>query len=98
MENRCKEIGITEIHQGLSNKLNELYKITSDLSEVAYIGDDINDLPVMKPVKEAGGLIGAPHDAVKEVLKISDYIAYHNGGDGAVRDFIEWIVEGDSKL
>ena len=98
VENRSKELGITEVHQGVKNKLQELQSITGELGSVAYIGDDINDLPVMDPVKAAGGLVGAPKDAVKAVLKIADYIAYHNGGDGAVRDFIEWIVEGDSKL
>lgn len=93
VENRCKEIGITEVHQGVSNKLDELFLITSELSSVAYIGDDINDLKIMEAVKAAGGLIGAPKDAVKKVLDIADFVSPHNGGDGAVRDFIEWIVE-----
>lgn len=93
--NRCKELGITIVHQGVSNKLQELMCITKDLKTVAYIGDDINDLLVMKPVKEAGGLVGAPKDAVKQVLEIADFIADHNGGDGAVRDFIDWIVGGE---
>ncbi len=69
--------------------------ITNDLSSVAYIGDDINDLSCMRPIKKAGGIIGCPNDSSKEVLEIADYIAKHNGGDGAVRDFIEWIVKGD---
>ena len=59
---------------------------------VAYIGDDINDLSCMEPIKSAGGLIGCPNDAVEQIRLISDYIAPHNGGDGAVRDFIEWLV------
>lgn len=46
----------------------------------------------MKVIKKAGGLIGCPADAVKEVVELSDYIAPHNGGNGAVRDFIEWLV------
>ena len=46
----------------------------------------------MEPVKVAGGLVGCPADAVKRVVDIADFIAEHNGGDGAVRDFIEWIV------
>jgi 3-deoxy-D-manno-octulosonate 8-phosphate phosphatase (KDO 8-P phosphatase) len=93
--NRCEELGITIVHQGVKNKLQELMNITEDLKTVAYIGDDINDLFVMKPVKKAGGLVGAPKDAVKQVLEIADFIADHNGGDGAVRDFIEWIVGGE---
>ena len=46
----------------------------------------------MKVVKENGGLVGCPADAVNEVKRIADYIAPHNGGNGAVRDFIEWLV------
>ena len=92
LENRCKELGITEIHQGIRNKIEKLKSITEDLSHVAYIGDDINDLSCMISVKENGGLIGCPKDAAKKVLQIADYIAEHNGGDGAVRDFIEWLL------
>lgn len=47
----------------------------------------------MNLVKENGGLVGCPKDAAKKVLDIADYVATHNGGDGAVRDFIEWLVE-----
>ena len=93
VENRCEEIGINEIYQGISNKIEKLLSITDDLSSVAYIGDDINDLSCMKPVKEAGGKIGCPADAVKKVKEIADFISTKNGGDGAVREFIEWLVE-----
>lgn len=64
-----------------------------DLSTVAYIGDDINDLSCMEAVKNAGGLTGCPADSVKAILNIAHYIADHNGGDGAVRDFIEWLLQ-----
>lgn len=47
----------------------------------------------MIPVKEAGGVVGCPADAVERVKEISDFVALHNGGDGAVRDFIEWIIK-----
>ena len=90
--NRCEELGITEVHQGVSNKIEKLQMIVDDLSQVAYIGDDVNDLSCMKAVKDDGGIIGCPADAVKKVKELADYIAVHNGGDGAVRDFIEWLV------
>ena len=93
VEKRSSEIGINEIHQGILNKIEKLLSITDDLSSVAYIGDDINDLSCMKPVKEAGGKIGCPADAVKKVKEIADFISTKNGGDGAVREFIEWLVE-----
>lgn len=90
--NRCNELGIKEIHQGISNKVEKLLDITEDLSSVAYIGDDINDLLIMKEVKQAGGTVGCPGDAVQAVLEISDFISNKLGGNGAVRDFIEYIV------
>lgn len=92
LENRCNEIGIKEIYQGISNKLEKLCLIVNELSQVAYIGDDINDLHSMKAIKEAGGKVGCPADAVHEVKKIADFIAKKNGGDGAVREFIEWLI------
>lgn len=91
--NRSKELGITEVYQGVRDKLGKLTEITEDLKSVAYIGDDINDLPCMKPIKAAGGMIGCPADAAEEVKEIVDFLAVHNGGDGAVRDFIEWLVD-----
>lgn len=92
VENRCIEIGIKEIHQGVVNKVEKLLSITKTLSSVAYIGDDINDLSAINLIKKAGGLIGCPSDAVQMVKKNADYVSSKNGGDGAVRDFIEWIV------
>lgn len=93
--NRCKELGITQVYQGISNKLEKLMLITDNFAEVAYMGDDINDLACMKAVKIAGGIVGCPQNAVKEILDIADFVAEHKGGDGAVRDFIEWMVKGN---
>lgn len=92
VENRCAEIGIKEVYQGISNKFQKLHSIVEDLSTVAYIGDDINDLSVIKTIKEAGGKIGCPADAVQKVKEQADYISTRKGGEGAVREFIEWIV------
>lgn len=91
--NRCKELGITEVYQNVRDKIGKLNEITDDFSKVAYIGDDILDLQCMQPVKDAGGLVGCPADAVEKVKAIADFIAEHDGGDGAVREFIEWIVK-----
>lgn len=102
VEKRCRELGITEIHQGIQDKASHLEKIISEfnrnrnyniqLKNMAYIGDDINDLSCMHLVKSAGGVVGCPCDASIEVLKISNFVSSQRGGDGAVRDFIEWIV------
>lgn len=91
--NRCKELGIDKVFQGVSNKIEKLREITDDFSAVAYIGDDLNDLSCMMLVKEAGGIVGCPHDAVKSVIHIADFVSMYDGGSGAVRDFIEWIVD-----
>ena len=92
LENRASELGITELHQGISNKWEALRGVVNDMKQVAYIGDDINDLDCMRKVKESGGLTGCPKDAVKNVKAIADFVSEYNGGEGAVRDFIEWIV------
>mgnify|MGYP001316147568 FL=1 len=65
----------------------ELYGIPFE--EVAYIGDDLNDFEVMKKC----GITGCPSDAVDEIKNISDYVSKYKGGEGAVRDFIEWIIK-----
>lgn len=102
LENRCRELGITELHQGVSDKLGKLRTVVESfgvkLSNVAYIGDDINDLACMRAVLEAGGCVGCPADAVIQVRALVNYIAGHNGGDGAVRDFIEWICNHTERL
>lgn len=96
LENRCAEIGITEIYQGVSDKVEKLKTATKELKDVAYIGDDINDLSAMIIIKENGGIVGCPKDAAASVTKMANFISSRNGGDGAVREFIEWIV-GDNQ-
>ena len=93
---RCQELGIKEIHQGIKNKIATLdlilekYSISYD--NVAYMGDDLIDLAVMKKCK----LAGAPKDSVEEILNISDFTSTKNGGDGAVREFIEYILKKEN--
>lgn len=93
LERRCEELGITHLYQGVKDKVTALKRITSDLSQVAYIGDDLNDIPCMCVVKEAGGVVACPSDAAAAVLKESDFISSHKGGEGAVRDFIEHLTQ-----
>ncbi|MEG0069299.1 KdsC family phosphatase [Cetobacterium sp.] len=93
---RSLELGIKEIHQGIKDKIGTLEAILKkhelDYSNVAYMGDDLIDLAVMKKCK----LSGAPKDAVEEILNISDFISTKNGGDGAVREFIEHILKSEN--
>lgn len=103
IENRCMELGIKELYQEVRNKKDVLYAVIKDYSQqegicyslenVAYIGDDLFDLLCMESVKAAKGLVGCPSDAAKEVIDIADFISAKNGGSGAVREFIEWMIE-----
>jgi len=91
--NRAEELGISHVYQGCRDKLSKLREICDDeLSTVAFIGDDLPDLEVMMAVKEAKGLVGCPADAVEAVKSVADYVCEKSGGDGAVREFIEWLV------
>lgn len=100
--NRCDELNIVNVFQGIRDKNNKLKEIIEDYNmknntsytykNVAYIGDDILDIQCMQPIKEAGGFIGCPSDAVKEIIELSDFISSKSGGNGAVREFIEYII------
>lgn len=97
VENRCAELGIIEVHQGVKDKVAKLMEVINrlgaGLKETAYIGDDLNDMPCMRTLKEAGGIVGCPADAVKEVREYSDFVAGARGGDGAVREFIIYLTK-----
>jgi len=96
LENRCQEIGIKLLYQNIQNKIEILDKLLLSTNctyeHVAYIGDDVNDLSCIRAVKKAGGLIGCPADAIKDIKQLADFVSVKNGGDGAVRDFINWII------
>jgi 3-deoxy-D-manno-octulosonate 8-phosphate phosphatase (KDO 8-P phosphatase) len=97
LEKRAKRLKIVELYQGILNKSRALSEILDrhDLSpeEVAYIGDDLGDLEVMKEV----GLSAAVADAHPEVMKTCHFISRHAGGKGAVREFIEFILSAQDK-
>lgn len=90
---RCRELGITRLVQGSSNKIEDLKKILADenisIAQVAYMGDDLNDYDCMVQA----GLKGCPSDAASEIKSIADYVTQSSGGNGAVREFVEWIRE-----
>lgn len=97
LEKRAKKLRIDELHQGILDKkpaldaILEKHQLKSD--EVAYIGDDLGDLAVLKSV----GLAGAVADAHPEVKKNCHFISGHEGGRGAVREFIEFILDAQGK-
>lgn len=108
LENRCIELGISELYQGERDKLDCLLRIFEKnqqetvaekcLENVAYIGDDILDIQCMKKIKEYGGVVGCPADAVNEVIALADFVSERNGGNGAVREFIEYIVKSRKQV
>lgn len=96
-ENRCEELGIDHIYQGVNDKLSILIKVIMELSlsieEVAFIGDDDNDLECMDYVYNGHGIIGCPNNSSKGVLNHpSIFRCKNNGGEGAVREFIEHFL------
>lgn len=94
VQNRCAELGIKEVYQNKRDKLAALREIVGETSigNCAYFGDDIVDLKCMTRIKEAGGIAGCPSDAVKEVKAVSDYVCTARAGEGALREFAEWLV------
>lgn len=94
---RLANLGIEDIYLGAHQKIEqwELLKEKYNLNptEVAYMGDDIPDLPVLKKV----GLPCCPNDAAPEIQKISKYISYKKGGEGCVRDLLEQIMRVQGK-
>ena len=97
LEKRASKLKILEVYQGILDKKSVLSEIINkhhlSLEEVAYIGDDLGDLNVLKAV----GLAGAVADAHPEVKKHSHYVCKTAGGDGAVREFIEFILAAQHK-
>ena len=95
VERRAKELGIKYVIQGSKNKTQDLKKILERLNlsfeNVAYMGDDLNDIGLMKKI----ALPACPHDAVLEVLEICKFISNKNGGEGAVRDLLEHIMKAN---
>lgn len=91
VENRCKELGIRNLIQGSSDKLSDLRNLCNrldiDFQQTAYIGDDMNDYSVMS----IAGFKACPADATEEIRGICDYVSSVKGGDGAVRDIVEYL-------
>ena len=97
VEIRSNELKIKYLYQGISEKtviLEEIMQKTGlKKEEIAYMGDDLNDILIMKQ----SGLTGAPKDAADEVIQIADFVSEKNGGSGAMREFVEYILKKDGK-
>lgn len=92
VEKRFTDLGFTRIYQGQKNKEHALDEVVDDyelkFDEVAYMGDDLPDLCVLRKV----GLPSCPKDAVPEVIKASRFVTNRLGGHGAVRELCDLIL------
>ncbi len=94
---RAEKLAIPELHQGVQDKLSLVREMAArhglTLSQVAYIGDDVNDLETLKEV----GFSAAPADGMPQVIAVVDYVCQKNGGEGAVREICEMILDAKSR-
>ena len=94
VELRAAELGVTRIHQGAKVKIDVYERLLNEAGlqdeAVAYAGDDLIDLPIMRRV----GLALAPADARPEVKAAAHYVCREGGGRGAVREIVELILKG----
>jgi len=92
IEVRAKRIKLDFIYSKIWNKNEKLVEICKEKDitpdNIAYIGDDINDIEII----EAVGFSAAPSDAIPKVLDIVDYVCERKGGDAAFREFVDLIL------
>lgn len=96
VELRMKELGIRFLYQGVDDKFQMIEGLTGQFmfywENIAYIGDDLPDLPVLEKV----GFAACPADAVEEVLLTCHYVANKTGGMGVVREVADLILKANS--
>lgn len=93
VERRAQELGVTTLRQGVKDKAVAMVELADQqrvpLTEIAYMGDDLNDLPALNRV----GVPIAPANAVEEVRRIAQVVTERSGGDGAVREAIDLLLK-----
>jgi 3-deoxy-D-manno-octulosonate 8-phosphate phosphatase (KDO 8-P phosphatase) len=94
---RAAQLGITLVYHGVSSKLATYERIIRDErltdDEVAYMGDDVVDLAVLR----RAGLAAAPADAVPEVLAQADWVSHARAGAGAARELVEFVLRQQNR-
>ncbi len=95
---RARDLRLDYVSQGINDKLTEFHRILEEEkispAEAAFVGDDVIDLPVMRHC----GLAIAVKNAREEVKDEAHFITDHAGGDGALRDAVEYILRAQGKL
>lgn len=92
VKTRAHELGISELYQGVSDKLSKLAELAKKYgaspNEIAYIGDDVNDLPCIDHCAHTA----CPSDALDDVIARVSYVCRRKGGEGAVREFVDHLL------
>lgn len=92
VKKRAKKVKVLKVFLGIKNKEAILPKILREYEvkseEIAYLGDDINDIQIMRKV----GFSVSPKDAIKKVKLSCDYIAECKGGEGVLRELADIII------
>ena len=95
VKRRAEKLRLKHLYLGVKDKSAALARIRVETGysneEIAFIGDDVNDLGIMDILGESG-LIAAPADAMPQVRAIAQYLCTWRGGNGAFRDFAEAII------
>lgn len=97
VKHRFENLGMSRLFMGQKDKMIAMKQLLDeynlDLSQVAYMGDDLPDIPVLKEV----GLASCPNDAIDEVKELCHFISSKNGGRGAVRELTDLIYSSQIK-
>lgn len=97
VRHRFNNLGMTKLYEGCKNKIAALRELMAEYNlkeeEIAYMGDDLPDICVLKVV----GLPCCPNDAVEEVRQQAKFISSKNGGKGAVRELCDFILKSTGK-
>ncbi|MDA2934875.1 HAD-IIIA family hydrolase [Acidobacteria bacterium AH-259-D05] len=97
VEARARELGVEIVIQGSRDKVKDFEEILNErnleASQVAYIGDDLPDIALLKRV----GFSAAPGNAAEAVRDCVDYVTQQNGGHGAVREVVDLLLKVSGK-
>src|SRR5215213_10219743 len=97
VERRARELGIRFVRQGTWDKIKDFEELLTEAgveeTEVAYVGDDVTDIPLMRRV----GLAVAVADAVEETRGAAHYVTQVSGGFGAIREITELILKAQGR-
>lgn len=92
VDRRAKELGIEEVHQGIADKLPAYEALIARLGlgdeDVAYVGDDVPDLPVLR----RAGLAVTVRNGHARVKRVAHYVTARRGGEGAVREVTDLVL------